>query len=192
MQNWNILAVTFRSLWSGLHYIAAIDTNYIFRNPKSKSDNDCGYCTTTLAVKSFLHSVSLQLFLALSARDNLESLFSYVEEAERNHGWRLQICELQLYSPFPFLSLSLSLSLWVHSLTTGRRNRRSFLGRTGGWPGPKIRESDPVVFSSLTTVQHRDSLWHLRCQQKGFLTLHVELIHLFVISIQDLERYKAD
>ena len=45
--------------------------------------------------------------LALSARDNLESSFSYVEEAERNRAWRLQICELQLYSP---LSLSLSLA----------------------------------------------------------------------------------
>ena len=54
--------------------------------------------------------------LALSARDNLESSFSYVEEAERNRAWRLQICELQLYSPF--LSLSLSLSLF---LAAGRR-----------------------------------------------------------------------
>ena len=94
--------------------------------------------------------------LALSARDNLESSFSYVEEAERNRAWRLQICELQLYSPFLSLSLSLSLSSlqqgggkWEVTL---RENWRSTWSR-------KIWESDPVVFWARTAVQPHRPGW---------------------------------
>lgn len=179
-------------MWSNLQYVAVRDTNHIFRNRKVNLIIIVSIVQTILAVKSFLYSVSLQLSLALSARDNLESVFSYVEEVERNRGWRLQICELQLYSPFPSFPPCLSFSPFgsIPLQQGGRRGGHFSENWRLTW-SKTIWEPDPVVFSALTTVQ-QDSLWHLRCQQKGFLPLHVELIHLFVISIQDLERYKAD
>lgn len=61
-----------------------------------------------------------------------------------------------------------------------------------GQPG---RRTSPVVFSTLTTMQRCASLALSPsvCQGIGFFPRHVAgLIHLFVISIQDLKRYKAD
>lgn len=76
---------------------------------------------TVLAAKPYLYPASLQLSLALSARDNLESFFSYVEEVERNHSWRLQICELGLYSPLSPPSPHVRLSLPLCPAVTRRR-----------------------------------------------------------------------
>lgn len=55
-----------------------------FRN-QTKSDDFAAHIIQTAAAKSHLHLAVLQLRLALSARDNLESLFSYVEEEEERN-----------------------------------------------------------------------------------------------------------
>lgn len=101
-----------RVVWSSLAHVALF---CILKNLQTKSDHICGYIVPTiLAVKSSLHSVSLQLLLALSARDNLESLFSYVEEEEeRNRGKSVSFSFTPPFS-FPLLSLPVLLFLWVH------------------------------------------------------------------------------
>lgn len=85
-----------------------------FRN-QSKSDLFPAYIIQTAAAKSHLHSAILQLGLALSARDNLESLFSYVEEEEeRNRGKSVSFGFTPpfFFSPFlSFTSFDLSIAL---------------------------------------------------------------------------------
>lgn len=81
-------------------------SDFFYRN-QSKSDLFAAYIIQTAAAKSHLHSAILQLGLALSARDNLESLFSYVEEEEeRNRGKSVSFGFTPPFLFFPFLSFT--------------------------------------------------------------------------------------
>lgn len=117
MENF-FLNLTFSSPKKFTHQVCVIKPTtcslilHFLKTLQTKSDHICGYIVPTiLAVKSSLHSVSLQLLLALSARDNLESLFSYVEEEEeRNRGKSVSFSFTPPFS-FPLLSLPVFLFL---------------------------------------------------------------------------------
>lgn len=84
---------------------------------QSKSDHFAASIIQTAAAKSHLHSAVVQLRLALSARDNLESLFSYVEEEEeRNRG---KSVSFSFTPPFLFALSSPSPPLICPSLYAG-------------------------------------------------------------------------
>lgn len=65
---------------------------------------------TTLAVKSSLYSVSLQLSLVLSARDNLEAFFSYVEDVREIVAEDCKSVSSSFTPPFPSFPPSVSFS----------------------------------------------------------------------------------
>lgn len=90
-----------------------------------------------------------------------------MEEAQRNHGWRLQICELQLYPlPAPFSLLSQSMPLKQSGGFWGYLGENWWFDLVQQHPG----ESDPVAPHPLTTLQHEDTLFGIKgASKKAFL-----------------------
>lgn len=118
-----------------------------------------------LAAKSSVHSWSFNSHCLWIPRDNLESLFSYVEEAERKCGWRLQICELRLYPPFPLHPQSISEPYWC-------KVQDRLFKRTEGLDKSKNQKNLTQVEFCLTWPQCSTGIVFSsrRSQQKGFLT----------------------
>lgn len=102
---------------------------------KVKPGNKGGGCTSPLAVKSFLYSLSFSLFLALNGSDNRQSSFSYVEVSQRSPD---DNCK-SVSDSFPLRSVSVIPSSCLEVIR----------GESWGKAGSKIwRGSDPVLCSA--------------------------------------------
>lgn len=110
---------------------------FFFFRDQTKSDHFAAHIIQTAAAKSHLHLAILQLRLALSARDNLESLFSYVEEEERNRGKSASVGFPPPFLFSPFLSFtSFDLSTASFDLFTPSCRRDEGVRSDGtGWAG---------------------------------------------------------